>query len=79
MPFITKQVIFILAGAFSAIARSMGAVDATVNLILHIMPPQAIMAGLFVAACVISMSMGTSSGTVAALAPIALRYPKRYS
>lgn len=65
-------VIFILAGAFSAIARSMGAVDATVNLILHIMPPQAIMAGLFVSACVISMSMGTSSGTVAALAPIAV-------
>lgn len=65
-------VIFILAGAFSAIAGSMGAVDATVNLILYTMPPQAIMAGLFVAACVISMSMGTSSGTVAALAPIAV-------
>lgn len=65
-------VIFILAGAFSGIARSMGAVDATVNLILYTMPPQAIMAGLFVAACVISMSMGTSSGTVAALAPIAV-------
>lgn len=65
-------VIFILAGAFSAIAGSMGAVDATVNLILYTMPPQAIMAGLFAAACVISMSMGTSSGTVAALAPIAV-------
>lgn len=65
-------VIFILAGAFSAIAGSMGAVDATVNLILYTMPPQAIMAGLFVAACVISMSMGTSSGTIAALAPIAV-------
>lgn len=65
-------VIFILAGAFSATARSMGAVDATVSLILHFMPPQAILASLFFAACVISMSMGTSSGTVAALSPIAV-------
>ena len=65
-------VIFILAGAFSATARAMGAVDATVNMILSLLPENIIMASIFITACFISMSMGTSCGTVAALAPIAV-------
>ena len=65
-------VIFILAGAFSATARTMGAVDATVNMILHLLPANIVMASIFITACFISMSMGTSCGTIAALAPIAV-------
>jgi Na+/H+ antiporter NhaC len=65
-------VIFILAGAFAGTAKAMGAVDATVNMALHLLPETAIMASVFVAACFISMSMGTSCGTIAALAPIAV-------
>ena len=65
-------VIFILAGAFSATARAMGAVDATVNMILNLLPANIIMASIFITACFISMSMGTSCGTIAALAPIAV-------
>ena len=65
-------VIFILAGAFAATARSMGAVDATVNMMLYLLPAQTILASIFIAACFISMAMGTSCGTIAALAPIAV-------
>ena len=65
-------VIFILAGAFAGSSKAMGAVDATVNMVLFLLPHQAIMASIFVAACFISMSMGTSSGTIAALTPIAV-------
>lgn len=65
-------IIFILAGAFAGAAKAMGAVDATVNLVLYLLPENAIMASVFVAGCFISMSMGTSSGTIAALAPIAV-------
>lgn len=65
-------VIFILAGAFAGTAKAMGAVDATVNMILYLLPEKTIMASVFVAACFISMSMGTSTGTIAALAPIAV-------
>jgi Na+/H+ antiporter NhaC len=64
-------VIFILAGAFAGTAKSMGAVDATVNMVLSFLPQKAIPAGIFIAACFISMAMGTSCGTIAALAPIA--------
>jgi Na+/H+ antiporter NhaC len=64
-------VIFILAGAFSGTARAMGAVDATVNMILSLLPAKVIVASIFTAACFISMSMGTSCGTIAALTPIA--------
>lgn len=64
-------VIFILAGAFSGTARAMGAVDATVNMILYLLPSKVIVASIFTAACFISMSMGTSCGTIAALIPIA--------
>ena len=63
--------IFVLAGAFAHSAKSMGCIDATVNLTLNILPPQMILAGLFLAACFISLSIGTSVGTIAALTPIA--------
>lgn len=65
-------VIFILAGAFAGTAKSMGAVDATVDMVLYLLPEKAIMASIFIAGCFISMSMGTSCGTIAALAPIAV-------
>ena len=63
--------IFILAGAFAASAKAIGSVEATVNLTLRILPEKFILAGLFLAACFISMSIGTSVGTVVALLPIA--------
>jgi Na+/H+ antiporter NhaC len=64
-------VIFILAGAFAGTAKAMGAVDAAVDMLLYLLPEQSILASVFIAACFISMSMGTSTGTIAALAPIA--------
>ena len=63
--------IFILAGAFANSAKAMGSIDATVNLTLALMPPQMLLAGLFLAACFISLSIGTSVGTIVALTPIA--------
>ena len=63
--------IFILAGAFANSAKMMGAIDATVNLALFLLPAKMILAGLFLAACFISLSIGTSVGTVVALVPIA--------
>lgn len=63
--------IFILAGAFSGTARDIGAVEATVNATLRIIPPQMLYAGLFLTSCFISMSIGTSVGTIVALMPIA--------
>ncbi|MFV0419663.1 MAG: Na+/H+ antiporter NhaC family protein [Dysgonomonas sp.] len=65
-------VIFILAGAFAGTAKAMGAVDATVNVMLYLLPHKTILASVFIAACFISMAMGTSMGTIAALAPIAV-------
>ena len=64
--------IFVLAGAFATGAKSMGAIDATVNLILSLLPSSLLLPGLFIAACFISLSIGTSVGTVIALVPIAL-------
>ena len=64
--------IFVLAGAFAHSAKQMGSIDATVNLALSLLPPQMIFAGLFMAACFISLSIGTSVGTIAALTPIAV-------
>lgn len=64
--------IFLLAGAFAATAHQMGAVDATVQLVLHVLPGNMILAGIFLAACFISMAMGTSCGTIAALTPVAV-------
>ena len=63
--------IFVLAGAFANSAKMMGAIDATVNLALLLLPAKMILAGLFLAACFISLSIGTSVGTVVALVPIA--------
>ena len=63
--------IFVLAGAFASVAKSIGSVDATVSLTLNIFPPQYIVPTLFVAACIISFSIGTSVGTVVALTPLA--------
>ena len=62
---------YVLAGSFAASAKAMGAVDATVNLALSILPASMILPGLFLAACFISVSIGTSVGTVVALVPIA--------
>jgi Na+/H+ antiporter NhaC len=63
--------IFVLAGAFAHTAKMMGAIDATVNATLLLMPGEMILAGLFLAACFISLSIGTSVGTIVALTPIA--------
>lgn len=63
--------IFILAGAFAASAKQMGSIDATVNLTLNILPSNMLLPGLFLASCFISLSIGTSVGTIVALTPIA--------
>ena len=63
--------IYVLAGAFSQSAKGMGAIDTTVNLALNVLPPSMILPGLFVTACFISISIGTSVGTVVTLVPIA--------
>ena len=63
--------IFVLAGAFANSAKMMGSIDATVNLALTLLPSQMLLAGLFLAACFISLSIGTSVGTIVALTPIA--------
>ena len=63
--------IFVLAGAFAATAKQIGAIDATVNLALRILPGRLLFAGLFLASCFISISIGTSVGTIVALVPVA--------
>lgn len=63
--------IFILAGAFAQSAQAMGAIDATVNLTLRLLPDNLLLAGIFLAACFISLSIGTSVGTIVALVPVA--------
>lgn len=63
--------IFVLAGAFANSAKDAGCIEATVNLTLSLMPDSMIMAGLFIAACFISLAIGTSVGTIVALTPIA--------
>lgn len=62
--------IFILAGVFASSAQKMGAIDATVDLCLQFIPSQFIPAGIFLAACFISLSIGTSVGTIVALTPV---------
>lgn len=62
--------IFVLAGAFAALAKAMGAVDATVGITLNIIPSNYLPAGIFIAACFVSMSIGTSVGTIVALTPV---------
>ncbi len=63
--------IFILAGAFAQSAKSIGAIDATVNLTLCLLPGQLLLGGIFLAACFVSLSIGTSVGTIVALVPVA--------
>ena len=63
--------IFVLAGAFANAAKEMGCIDATVNLTLRLLPAEMLLAGVFLAACFISLSIGTSVGTIVALVPIA--------
>lgn len=63
--------IFVLAGAFAASAQSIGCIDATVNITLYFLPAKMLLAGLFIASCFISLSVGTSVGTIVALVPIA--------
>ena len=63
--------IFVLAGAFANSAKVMGSIDATVSLTLSLLPSEMLLAGLFLAACFISLSIGTSVGTIVALTPIA--------
>lgn len=62
--------IFVLAGAFAQSAKDIGAIDATVNMALQLLPSNLILAGFFLAACFISLSIGTSVGTVVALVPV---------
>ena len=62
--------IFVLAGAFAQSAKDIGAIDATVNLTLQLLPSNLLLAGFFLAACFISLSVGTSVGTVVALVPV---------
>lgn len=69
---ITMVLIFLVAGAFSGIVTAAGGVDSTVNFGLSVIPPNLMVVGLFVIGCFISLSMGTSMGTITALAPIAL-------
>lgn len=64
--------IFLLAGAFSAVTQSMGGVNATVNMGLHFLPSKLLLPGLFLIACFISFSMGTSMGTISTIVPIAI-------
>lgn len=63
--------IFVLAGAFASSAKAMGAVDATVNLALQLLPASFLLPGLFLSACLVSLCMGTSVGTIVAFIPIA--------
>lgn len=62
--------IFILAGAFAALAKGIGSIDATVQLTLHVFPPSFLLPAIFAAACFISLSIGTSVGTIVALVPL---------
>ena len=62
--------IFILAGAFAQSAKDIGSIDATVNLTLQFLPANLLLAGFFLASCFISLSIGTSVGTIVALTPV---------
>ncbi|WP_101958149.1 Na+/H+ antiporter NhaC family protein [Flammeovirga sp. MY04] len=65
-------IIFLLAGAFGNVSKSMGAIDSTVNMALNYLPSHLLITGLFIIACFISISVGTSVGTIVAIAPIAV-------
>ncbi len=65
--------IFLLAGAFAALAKEIGSVEATVNIALRWLPEEMLIPGLFLASCFISLAIGTSVGTVVALTPLAVQ------
>lgn len=69
--------IFVLAGAFAKSAQSMGAVSATVDLTMALLPGSMLLAGLFVASCIVSLCVGTSVGTIVALVPVAAEMSQR--
>ncbi|MGN0035991.1 MAG: Na+/H+ antiporter NhaC family protein [Bacteroidaceae bacterium] len=69
--------IFVLAGAFAQSAKAMGAIDATVGLALSVVPDGWLYAGIFVAACFVSLAVGTSVGTIVALSPVAIGIAER--
>ncbi len=69
--------IFVLAGAFASSAKAMGAVTATVDLTLSLLPSSVLLAGLFLASCVVSLCIGTSVGTIVALVPMAAELSTR--
>jgi len=69
---ITMVIIYLLAGGFASVAKAIGGVDATVNLGLSLIPPSLVLPGLFVISAFIATAMGTSMGTIAAMAPIAV-------
>jgi Na+/H+ antiporter NhaC len=69
---ITMILIYLLAGAFASVAKAVGGVDATVNFGLSVIPPELVLPGLFVITAFVATSMGTSMGTIAAIAPIAV-------
>ncbi len=71
MNIVTMCIIYLLAGGFASVAKAIGGVDATVNLGLAFIPPQLILPGLFAIAAFVATAMGTSMGTIAAIAPIA--------
>ena len=64
--------VFVLAGAFAMLAKGIGSVDATVNAVVGVFPSRFLVPGIFLASCLISMSIGTSVGTVVALTPLAV-------
>ncbi|SHH55417.1 putative methionine transporter, NhaC family [Clostridium collagenovorans DSM 3089] len=72
MDIILMCMIFILAGSFAQVAKDMGAVESTVNLGLSVLPPNIMIVGIFIIACFISTSIGTSIGTLVALTPVAV-------
>lgn len=69
---ITMILIYLLAGAFASVAKSIGGVDATVNFGLSVVPASLLLPGLFIITAFVATSMGTSMGTIAAIAPIAI-------
>ena len=66
--------VFLLAGAFSALAKSIGCIDATVNLGIYLLPDRLLLPGLFLVSCFVSFSMGTSMGTISTIMPIAIGF-----
>ena len=64
--------IYVLAGAFAFCAKQMGCIEATVDMTLHVLPPSLLLPGIFLAACFVSLAIGTSCGTIIQLVPIAV-------